>query len=363
MVSITKKESDAIDSLRLLCVLSVVMIHSSVLLSSRAAHLACEFKTEIFAWHQCLCFIPNSVSILFVLSGYLYFRNIGEQWDWNKHYLGKLKSRKTSLFLFYIVWCFLGISYDAVVGRLYIPSISDFFIGFWPREDSPCEWGLGMWFIRTLIAFTLLSPLYYIVVKKLGHITPILCLFLHSLSISDFFPYFNIYLLFGSYLGYKGISLSAIAEKFDWRTTMFILLLLHILEKSGLLNIHCNTFVWVMLVLITFIGLFLKYPISRQLTTASTFIYAAHFFFIGSLKYIFMLLLPVCLTSWILNMVLSWASCIVICLVIYKIITKFPFLCSLLTGGRSAAKSVNIHEGNFTNSSVNAASFSNHGNN
>ncbi len=332
MVVIDRKESNAIDSLRLLCVLSIVMIHANSLQG-----FPDNLESPLSIWHDCLCFIPHSLEVLFVLSGYLFFRNIGDSWDWQKHYKAKLQSRLVTLLLFCIVWGIIHILYYFRRGG-HIISISDFFIGFWPSADSPYSWGRGMWFIRSLIVFSLLSPIYYIIVKKLNHFTTVFCLFIQAFSLHITFPYFNVYLLFGAYLGYKGISLTSIAQNINWYIALILLAILHILVQGAFLNLPLNPFVWVLLVLAAFIGLFHKYPISSKITASSTFIYAAHFFFVGRLNLELSHLLPICLTSGVLNMIFTWGTSIIICLVIYKIISRFPLICTILTGGRGIPK-------------------------
>ena len=81
-------ESRAIDSLRWVCVISVVMLHSGV------AHLTSpEYADSIRRIHEVFTMVP-SLQILFILSGYLFFVGYGEEnpFTW-KDYRKKCKKR------------------------------------------------------------------------------------------------------------------------------------------------------------------------------------------------------------------------------------------------------------------------------
>lgn len=336
MTTITKEESSAIDSLRLMCVLCVVMIHSCSLDAPFSSLISEQIKPQLNIWHHICCFMPECLCVLFILSGYLFFRNVGDTWNWKEHYINKLKARFTTLFLFFFVWCLISIAYYIALGKYNITSFSDFLTGFWPPHgcDFP-RWGRGMWFIRSLIAFSILSPLYYLIVRTLKHFTPVLCLFLYSFHIHITFPYFNLYLLLGCYLGYMGISLTSISKLLDWRIALFLLTTLHILTKGKFISLPYSPFVNILLALIGYIGLFLKYPVNRMLTAGSTFLYAAHFYLFGGLKRVLIPILPMSLTGWVLNMILTWLACIILCYIAYRIISKSNICSLLLTGGRA----------------------------
>ena len=334
MVTISKEESAAINSLRLICVLSVVMIHSASLDTPLTPTIPAEYIESLKHWHAVSCFVPYCLGILFIVSGYLFFKDIGCEYNWRKHYVKKIKSRLISLYLFYIAWCLISIIYNVVIKHQEFPSMTEFIMGFWPISQHDPTWGRGMWFIRSLIAFSMLSPFYYVVVRLLKHFTPILCLFLLGFNINITFPYFNVYLLLGCYLGYMGITLTTISKLLDWRIALLVLSTVYVLTRSGIADIPCSSTILILLSLIAYIGLFLKYPICERIASTSTFIYAAHFFIVGGLKIIFFKMLPMSLYGWVCNMWLTWLISSVICIIIFQIISSNNFACMILTGGR-----------------------------
>lgn len=334
MLTIHKEESSAIDSLRLICILSVVMIHCSLFSYSLTHTLLPETKSTLNDVWEILRLTPNPLQILFLLSGYLFFRNvkIGE-YNWKIYYFNKLKSRIITLGLFLISWNIIGFVAKVYILNYPTPTLSEFINGFWPTSNHEHSWGRGMWFIRSLIVFSLFSPIYYFIVKNLKHLTLILFIFLsfHDIDIQN--RLFNIWLLLGSYLAICGISLSSITKNFNWKTTLVLFIVLHI-SKPLLPDIPGLTTVEHMLGFLGIFGLVLAHPISQRLTIASTFIYGAHFFTTGIFKRIFFHLLPQNVFGGITNMVLDWILSIILCYLCYSIMCKSRILSLCLTGGR-----------------------------
>lgn len=332
MIKITCEESAAINSLRLLCVICVVMIHSNV--SSYDAVVASMDETSVSIinhWHTILCFPSGCLGLLFVLSGYLFFRGVGESFSWFNDYFLKIKSRILSLFVFWIVWCILHIACTFVLGGNKCDSALDFFSRFWPEFGEPV-WGRGMWFIRSLIAFTILSPIYYIVVKIFKHLTVVLCLVLLWLDIPITFTYFNVYLLFGCYLSCMNITLTSLSEIFRWRVCLIGYVMLHIFSSfisSAFVQALCP-----ILALVSLIGIFRLYPIPKSITQISTFLYAAHFYFVAILIKTLIRILPISLSGAVVIMVMGCVLNIILCFIAYRVINKVSVLNLILTGGR-----------------------------
>lgn len=94
--------------------------------------------------------VKVAMPAFFVMSGYLFFANVTK---WNTlTYWHKIKRRIKSLLIPYIIWNLLM----AVKMHTYNLSI------FWKPANMP------LWFLRDLIIVSLLTPIIYIGVKKLG---------------------------------------------------------------------------------------------------------------------------------------------------------------------------------------------------
>lgn len=103
MVTISESEGKMINWLRFVCLLIVVMIHSAAYKQPEAiAQFSGEALQAAANWHE-LFHTPPSLKILFLLSGYLFFRHIGDCWNWKRDYLGKMASRVTALGLPYTI--------------------------------------------------------------------------------------------------------------------------------------------------------------------------------------------------------------------------------------------------------------------
>lgn len=331
MVSISKEESSALNALRLFCVLSVVMIHCLPNPPDMAAVIGATDMAKVTVWHHVFCLFP-ALQLLFLVSGYLFFRGIGQLYDWKRDYIKKIRGRFIGLFLLYFVYCILGLIFNIVVKHEPLPSISEFIYGLWPLDPMKSPMGKGMWYIRSLIIFTFLSPLYYIVIRTLKHFClPLFFILLH-LGWSITFAYFNCWLFLGAYLAYSGITLSSIARHFDWRITLPLAILIHV--ANALWQLPCPNFVQEFLFLVGSISLFSRIKIAPILTASSTFMYVFHFFLVGALKHMFFRLLPHEMWAYNANMLMTWGTSILICFLLFLVIRRSKYLCLILTGGR-----------------------------
>lgn len=94
--------------------------------------------------------VKVAMPMFFVMSGYLFFANVTK---WSAHtYWHKIKRRIKSLLIPYIIWNLL------MAVKLHTYSLSI----FWEPANMP------LWFLRDLIIVSLLTPIIYIGVKKLG---------------------------------------------------------------------------------------------------------------------------------------------------------------------------------------------------
>ncbi len=335
MVTIDKRESEAINTIRFICILTVAMVHCYPPHSSLIANqLVTQIIPKLDSYFAASCFCEEALGVFFLISGYLFFRSTScQNYSLNSDYLTKMKSRLLSLVLFYLVWTSVGFTVHCLkIGAL--PADWETFIcGYWPLSSTAYTWDKGLWFIRSLIIFTLLSPAYYLAIKYLKHLIPLIILLLSLHEIPINFPYFNIYLLLGSYLACMGINLKTIADLFDWKISLFILLLLQILVKSGILHLPVIWPISVLLFLAVFMKIFLNRPLPPEITLATAFVYAAHFYPAAIFKVVFFHILPNNMAGYILNMSLSCVCTVSLCVLGYRyIISKSAFL-NLLFGG------------------------------
>ena len=328
----TSQESKAINSVRFICIIFLVLLHT------RVDHLVCTTITEPVNKVQELVNIPF-LNILFVLSGYLFFYSRkplqqGENW-FKAIGIDKIAKRLHTLLIPYIIWCMIAIVYNHFVKHISWPNgVTDFLIQFWDANDGH-PIGKAMWYIKSLIIFSLFSPLYYYVVKWLKHFVLPLTLILAGFNIPIDYPYFNLYLLLGAYVAIMGFSFSDILNRFDWRLCLMFYLLL-----KGLLFFDVLPFKPAMpmafLCFIALFGLMMKYNVHPTLTVSSSFIYFAHPYVTGVRNLYIKLvdnstLLP-SLTTW----VLTATTVIIICYATYRFMKRFtPKILSIITGDRT----------------------------
>ncbi|MDR3137899.1 MAG: acyltransferase [Tannerellaceae bacterium] len=163
-------QSQVIDLLRFPLIVGVVFIH--IKLSTVSGTGVYEAFRRLFS--DILAGV--SVPLFFIISGYLYFRNV----DFSKQvYTKKLKRRIKTLLVPYLFWNIAALLLHFVIHS--IPSLKalthrtvDFSLVqvFWgglvddPNGRLPIS--TQFWFIRDLMVVVILSPLVYMYAKKLG---------------------------------------------------------------------------------------------------------------------------------------------------------------------------------------------------
>ena len=171
----TQKESQAINIARFIFIVGVLFIHFPIQISSVDGISLTSVETP---WYNVLSsefFLPEvCLSGLFLLSGYLYFKVIGEEYS-NKLYIKKINGRIKSLVVPYLFWNVFWLIYNLLktyklhgvaddADLLYINDLGDFFSCFWMRgygvhPDFPIAG--YTWFLRDLFVFALMAPIYH----------------------------------------------------------------------------------------------------------------------------------------------------------------------------------------------------------
>lgn len=327
---ITKEESTAINKMRFICMVFLVILHT------RVDHLVNLDIAQDVKLIEDLVGIPF-LNILFLISGYLFFNNGGGNFLKNT-YPNKLKSRIKTLLIPFFIWCITGFFFRKYVKGTFIPTddIIEFIKLFWNNGTGDTI-GMGLWYVRNLMVFAILSPIYYYVVKVLKHFTIVIILFLAGMDMSIMFPFFNVYLLIGAYLSISGINLESISKIVDWRYFLIFYIASDIVN-----NFYGEIVNFNLMALSCMMGLYgaVKHVnISPRLIATSTLIYFLHFYFNGLRTIIIKIPLasesiPVAIIAWFLTA----AIVLTICISSFYIAKRFAFTRKLLaisTGDRA----------------------------
>ena len=153
--------------------------------------------------------VKVAVPVFFIMSGYLFFSNVKE---WNLTvYKSKILRRVKTLLIPYLIWNLL------MVLKLKTFSWS-FFWNYIPEAGKQIDWfgsehylvapaNMPLWFLRDLIVVSLLTPIIYIGVRKVGYwlIAVLTILYLSGVCpfISGLSAYAVYFFTLGSFLGIR----------------------------------------------------------------------------------------------------------------------------------------------------------------
>lgn len=167
MFNITRFGKNVIDIEKLLLILGVVLIHSDF--STDFDDIS--YIGEIVMLWGSKCVAGCCVPIFFMLSGFLFFKNV-ESFSATV-YFSKLRSRVRSLLIPYLIWNMLAAAlfifkvkllgfdgYDVIVDDCirFVP----FLRGFWDLNNG-YPYDFAFWFIRRLMIFVVLSPVSWLI--------------------------------------------------------------------------------------------------------------------------------------------------------------------------------------------------------
>lgn len=142
---------DVVSALRLPLIVLVTFAHSYGAVKEGYSVLGSGWDTyEVLKIVVSQTLVKVAMPIFFVISGYLFFANV-TQWN-TQTYWQKMKRRFKTLFIPYLIWNLIM----AVKLKTFSLSI------FWEPVNMP------LWFLRDLIMVSLLTPIIYTGVKKLG---------------------------------------------------------------------------------------------------------------------------------------------------------------------------------------------------
>lgn len=201
LVRITDQQlqSKVISFLRFPLIVGVLFIHSQTSLAVVGG--ISNLNTPVFnIVRDLFSYILSAVAVplFFMMSGYLFFYNT----EFSKEcYKDKLKKRWRTLVIPYLFWNGIYLLFNVLVA--YVPSLSATFKGspisweyvvtaFWGcTKGVDCIYPIAyqFWFIRDLIVMVLISPLFYIYVRRTRNLGITIIGLLWMLNIS--IPYFG----------------------------------------------------------------------------------------------------------------------------------------------------------------------------
>lgn len=277
-----------------------------------------------------------TINILFTLSSYFFFYRIKNLSI--ALYKEKILKRFKTLLIPYLLFCIFGFIFAYVIGDFkflsFSSSMQKIFWGIPIIEGHPT--GRAMWFIRNLIVFCILSPIYYIIVRIFRHFILLVCLVISLPFIGPQYdyPFFNVYLLFGAYLAIYDFSFEKLYNKIKM-TIPFVLMLL-----ICSINVLTNWFthpdlITTCIFFFALYGLCLKTNISQFLIASTTFIYMAHMYITAILRNVFITAFPKLLIFEIIAYFLTCMVGITTCVCIFRLLRLYtPKFLGYLTGGR-----------------------------
>lgn len=344
-------QSQTIYFLRFFMIVMVVFTHAQVgVISSSCENgysLFALISSKVFGW-----WLPTLV----FLSGFLFFRSGFSARIYGK----KLKSRAQSLLFPYLFWNAVSVAYYLLLqywllrhgetpdSKLIVDyTLHDWKIALWTAPIAP-----QFWFIRNLMIVSVLSPLFYLLLRYLkifGLILIALPWFIGirvwvGINMMDEMFLFPFFFSAGAYLALqKENFVERMVPYWGWAGLVFLLSAcfqayqyaaglpaLEIVYKIGL----CASVVF----FIALSGKLIssgKLKVNVPLCQSSFFIFATHFIPVGILKTLLMGVLPETPWSYFLIHVVSFVMVIGLCLGVYKLMHRFtPKFLSVITGGR-----------------------------
>ena len=299
----------------------------------------------------------QSVPIYFFISGFVFFLGL-KTWDTNK-WINKIKNRKNSLFIPYLVWnglcLLLLLVYYRDFTNLNLKNILSCFYGYNGQitGTSPSSMPVNypLWFLKDLMILVLFTPLLWKLLKKSGKVT------LLSFAIIWCLKYFHVidfyipaqglfFFSFGGYMSLNGKNMITEFGKVSKLST-YGYIILGILAMY-FYNADPHIFKILNFALII-LGLFFAFNLSAWLlekgyckvneflSQASFFMYVSHALIISTIfKILVKILRPVSDISWLAIYILDLALTTAILLSAYYLMSKYlPKLVTILTGRKS----------------------------
>ena len=166
--------------------------------------------------------VKVAVPVFFIMSGYLFFANV-DKWDVTT-YKKKILRRIKTLLLPYLIWNLL------MAVKLKTFSMSMFW-AYWNPAGKQIDWfeheqlmtapaNMPLWFLRDLMVVSLLTPIIYILVRRLGYWLMGLLTILYFSGVYAFIPGLSAYAVyfftFGAFLRIRKMNLVENLKRYEW---------------------------------------------------------------------------------------------------------------------------------------------------
>lgn len=371
--SFSKLSSDTISALRFPLMVGIVFIHFNLLNGITVNGTV--YGDNLPTWLECVIKamsneIPAiSVPLFFIFSGFFFFQS-GLSWD---AYKSKMKKRAKTLFVPYILWNLIALSYYLLcalpVFRSLFPishvqgwSIQRFLYCFWDIDKSLLGEGVvkavswmnpvnqPLWYVRDLIIVMVLSPIIHWVLKRFGWyavaILGALWLFLVRLPLGHTCYLLAAFFFFawGGCYAIKGVDFVASMRRFRVALWIYpILLAAYLLADQmgahGSSFVHNASIICGVYAAISLMASLVesgKVRPSKFLAKSTFFLYAIHSIFIWHLEKVITKLWYVDSPTYMCLLYFTVPILdIAISLALYWLLRRYaPRVCAILTGGR-----------------------------
>ena len=239
-----------ISQLRLPMIILVTFAHSYGGVEEGYSLLTSEWNTyEFLKLLVSQTLVKVAMPVFFIISGYLFFANV-DQWNVNT-YKQKMLRRIKTLLIPYLIWNVL------MAIKLKTFSWNMFWI-YWKPAGAQIDWfgqeqlmtapaNMPLWFLRDLMVVSLLTPIIYILIRKLGSWLMVVLTVLYLSGVCAFIPGLSAYAVyfftFGAFLSIRKMDLIASLKQVE--TPAYVLSIL--LAISMLLTYGTSVFSSLML--------------------------------------------------------------------------------------------------------------------
>lgn len=223
---------EVIRQLRFPMIVLVTFAHSYGKVEEGFSLLASEWNTyEFLKLLVSQTLVKVAVPVFFIMSGYLFFANV-DKWD-VVTYKKKILRRIKTLLLPYLIWNLLM----AVKLKTFCMSM---FWAYWDPAGSQVDWfgheqlmtapaNMPLWFLRDLMVVSLLTPIIYILVRRLGYWLMAMLIVLYLSGVCAFIPGLSAYAVFffslGAFLSIRKMDLVENLKQFEWPAYGFSVIL------------------------------------------------------------------------------------------------------------------------------------------
>ena len=222
-VSNNVSQYEVIRQLRFPMIVLVTFAHSYGKVEMGFSLLASDWNTyEFLKLFVSQTLVKVAVPVFFIMSGYLFFANV-DKWD-VVTYKKKVLRRIKTLLLPYLIWNLL------MTVKLKTFSMNMFW-AYWEPAGIQIDWfgheqvltapaNMPLWFLRDLMVVSLLTPIIYLLVRRLGYWLMAVLTVLYLLGVCAFIPGLSAYAVFfftlGAFLSIRKMDLVENLKQFEW---------------------------------------------------------------------------------------------------------------------------------------------------